>query len=333
MQTEIDPYELARAEAMIVGYDCRWGSEQFETLAVEAEFFTSLVNPETGSASRTWRLGGKIDAIVRDEQGRVLIVEHKTATGEIGAGSEYWKRLRLDGQVSIYYEGARSLGYDVEACLYDVLGKPAQRPYKATPLEARKFTKDGRLYATQRDRDETPEEYRDRVLNAIAEDPAGYFQRGEVVRLEAEMADALHDVWSIAKQIREAELAKRFPRNPDACVRWGRTCEFFPVCSGETSIDGPAFRRSAAHSELSAGSANLLTTSRLSSARACQRLHKYRYADGIRPAVEAESLRFGSLVHKALEAWWKAPATARLVSALNAINPQPTPSLALASAQ
>jgi hypothetical protein len=159
------------------------------------------------------------------------------------------------------------------------------------------------------------------VLNAIAEDPSGYFQRGEVVRLEAEMADALHDVWSIAKQIREAELAKRFPRNPDACVRWGRTCEFFPVCTGETSIDGPAFRRSAAHSELSAGSTNLLTTSRLSSARACQRLHKHRYADGIRPAVEAETLRFGSLVHKALEAWWKAPPTARLVSALNAINP------------
>jgi hypothetical protein len=335
MQTTIDPYELARAEAMLVGYDARWGDDQYETLAVEAEFFTALVNPETGSASRTWRLGGKIDAIVRDAAGRVLIVEHKTATGEIGPGSEYWKRLRLDGQVSIYYEGARSLGFDVEACLYDVLGKPAQRPYKATPLEARKFTKDGRLYATQREADETPEEYRTRVLNAIAEDPAGYFQRGEVVRLEAEMAEALHDVWQIAKQIREAELAKRFPRNPDACVRWNRTCDFFGVCSGEASLeDAGAFRRVGdAHTELSGGSANLLTTSRLSSARACQRLHKYRYADGFRPVREAESLRFGSLIHKGLEAWWKAPPTARLVSALAAINPQPTPSLAVASAQ
>jgi hypothetical protein len=335
MQTQTDPYELARAEAMIIGYDARWSDERFETLAVEAEFFTALVNPETGSASRTWRLGGKIDAIVRDEQGRVLIVEHKTATGEIGPGSEYWKRLRLDGQVSIYYEGARSLGFDVEACLYDVLGKPAQRPYKATPLEARKFTKDGALYKTQRDADETPEEYRTRVLNAIAEDPAGYFQRGEVVRLEAEMADALHDVWSIAKQIREAELAKRFPRNPDACVRWNRTCDYFGVCTGEASLDDPAaFRRlTDTHPELEHGATNLLTTSRLSSARACQRLHKYRYADGIRPAREAEALRFGSLVHKALEAWFKAPPDARLVSALNAIRPTAPATMSIAANQ
>jgi hypothetical protein len=334
MQTTIDPYELARAEVMLVGYDARWGDDQYETLAVEAEFFTALVNPETGSASRTWRLGGKIDAIVRDAAGRVLIVEHKTATGEIGPGSEYWKRLRLDGQVSIYYEGARSMGYDVEGCLYDVLAKPALRPYKATPLESRKFTKDGRLYATQREQDETPEEYRDRLLNAIAEAPTACFQRGEVVRFEAEMADALHDVWSIAKQIREAELAKRFPRNPDACVRWNRTCDFFPVCTGEATVDSPAFRRvTDLHPELAGSGTGLLTTSRLSSARACQRLHKLRYTDGIRPAVEAEALRFGSLIHKGLEAWWKAPPDERLDAALAAINPQHTPSLAVASAQ
>jgi hypothetical protein len=319
-----DPFELARAEAMLRGYDARWGDEQYETLAVEVEFFTSLRNPETGAASRTWRLGGKIDAIVRDESGRVLIVEHKTAAAEIGPGSEYWKRLRLDGQVSIYYEGARSLGFDVEGCLYDVLAKPALRPYKATPPESRKYTKDGRLYATQRDRDETPEEYRARLIDAIAEDPTGYYQRGEVVRLESEMADALHDVWQLAKQIRESELAKRYPRNPDSCASYGRTCPYFAACCGEASLDDSSlFRRSeAAHAELSE-SANdrLLTSSRLKAARACQRLHRFKYVDGIRPAVEPEALRFGSLVHLGLEAWWKAPAGERLEAALAAIYP------------
>jgi hypothetical protein len=328
-----DPFELARAEAMLRGYDARWGDEQYETLAVEAEFFTSLVNPETGAASRTWRLGGKIDAIVRDAAGRVLIVEHKTAAAEIGPGSEYWKRLRLDGQVSIYYEGARSLGFDVEGCLYDVLSKPALRPYKATPPESRKYTKDGRLYATQRDRDETPEEYRARLIEAVASDPMGYYQRGEVVRLESEMADALHDVWQLAKQIRESELAKRYPRNPDACVRWGRTCEFFGLCTGEASPDDPgSFRRvENPHGELAGDTTALLTSSRLSSARACQRLHRFKYVDGIRPAVEPEALRFGSLVHLGLEAWWKAPAGERLEAALAAIYPAAPASISAAA--
>jgi hypothetical protein len=336
MQTTIDPYELARAEAMIVAYDARWSDEQYETLAVEVEFFTALVNPETGSASRTWRLGGKIDAIVRDAAGRVLIVEHKTATGEIGAGSEYWKRLRLDGQVSIYYEGARSLGFDVEACLYDVLGKPAQRPYKATPVEARKFTKDGALYKTQRDADETPAEYRARLMEAIAEAPLAYFTRGEVVRLQSEMDEAMFDVWQLGQQMRESERAGRYPRNPDACVRYGKTCQYFGVCTGEASLDDPTkFRRSSLHPELASvnGTTAILSSSRLKDARACQRLHRYRYIDCIRPAEEAAVLRFGSLIHLGLEAWWKAPPDERLDAALAAINPQHTPSLAVASAQ
>jgi hypothetical protein len=341
MQTEIDPYELARATAMIFGYDCRWSADAdlYEVLGVECEFYTALVNPSTGAPSRTWRLGGKLDAAVREKAtGREGVVEHKTSGEDITPGSEYWKRLRLDGQVSVYFEGARALGLDPQFCLYDVLLKPKLRPYKATALEDRKFKKDGTLYANQRERDETPEEYRDRLVEAIAEAPTSYFARGEVVRLESEMDDALFDVWQIGQQMREAERAGRYPRNPDACVRFGRTCSYFGVCTGEASLTDPAlFRRSELHPELASvnGSTAVLSSSRLKDARACQRLHRYRYIDCIRPAVEAESLRFGSLVHKALEAWWKAPPTARLVSALNAITPQPqsTPSLALASAQ
>jgi hypothetical protein len=264
------------------------------------------------------------------------VVEHKTATEDITPGSDYWKRLRIDGQVSIYHEGARALELDPQFCLYDVLLKPKQRPYKATALEDRKFKRDGTLYANQRERDETPEEYRARLMEAIAEAPTSYFQRGEVIRLDSEMEEALFDVWQIGQQMREAERAGRYPRNPDACVRFGRTCSYFGVCTGEASLTDPAlFRRSELHPELSSvnGSTAVLSSSRLKDARACQRLHRYRYIDCIRPAVEADTLRFGSLIHLALEAWWKAPPEARLVSALNALHPQPIPSLALASAQ
>jgi len=322
-----DPFDLARAEVMLTGYDARWGGDmaRYQVLAVETEFTAPLVNPGTGAPSRTWTLGGKLDVVVLDlvEQ-RTLVVEHKTASGDVGPGSDYLKRLRLDGQVSIYYAGAAALGHQVGGCLYDVLVKPAQRPLKATPVEARRFTAKGTLYANQRDQDETPEAYRDRVALAVSEAPNDFFMRAEVVRLEAEVSDAMADVWDLGRAMRENELAGRAPRNPGACVLWGRTCSYFPVCTGEASASDPGLYRVSEeiHPELASGNADkqLLTSSRLSAARACPRMHKLRYMDGLRPVQEAETLRFGSLVHRGLEAWWRAP-TDRLAAALAALHP------------
>jgi len=234
---EPDPFEYRKAEALIAGYDARWGGEQYETLSVEQEFTAQLVNPETGSASKTWRLSGKIDAIVRDARGRTMIVEHKTSSDDIRQGSDYWKLLKMDGQISIYFAGATSLGHDVEGCVYDVIGKPSIRPLKATPIESRKFTKDGALYKAQRAEDETPQEYSERLTADIASDPNAYFQRGEVVRLESEITEAMADVWQIAQSLRSMIVAGRAPRNPDACRRFGRVCDFFEVCVGEASLD------------------------------------------------------------------------------------------------
>jgi hypothetical protein len=269
MQGEADPFDRVRAEALMVGYDARWtdAAELYEVLAVEERFEAPLVNPETGAPSRTWILGGKIDAIVREKStGRVLVVEHKTASSDITPGSDYWKRLRIDGQISTYFAGAAALGHDPQACIYDVIAKPAQRPSQIPVLDedgvkivldaagARVRTKDGKKWRESassaegyilQTRQETPEEYRARLLEAIASDPTGYSQRGEVVRLEAELAEAAFDAWQVAKQLREAELAGRFPRNPDACVRYGSTCPFFDVCTGTASLEDPErFRRS-----------------------------------------------------------------------------------------
>lgn len=237
---DLDPFDRVKAEVMLHGYHFRWCDEPYEVLAVEAHFECELVNPTTGRPSQTWRLGGKLDVIVRClRTGHVLIIEHKTSSEDITPGSPYWRRLRMDSQVSTYYEGAQALGYDVRGCLYDVLGKPGLRPLKATPVETRKYTKKGELYANQRAEDETPEEYRERLILDMTADPAGYFQRGDVVRLETEMAEALYDIWQTAQQIRESELAKRHPRNPDACQRYGRLCPYFEVCTGAASLEDP----------------------------------------------------------------------------------------------
>ena len=242
---------LVIAEELLVGYTTRWGDEEFETLCVEQAFEIPLINPETNAPSRTYRIGGKFDGIVADRKGQ-LVLEHKTSGSDIEAGSLYWKKIRtLDTQVSLYLNGARVLGFEPRACLYDVVRKATIRPLKATPVESRKFTKGGLLYANQREHDETPEEFRLRFREAIFENPEKYFQREEIVRLDADDKSHAYDLWQQTKMMREAELAGFSPRNPDSCSEFGG-CAYLPVCTGEADINDDSLFRTAtsAHEEL-----------------------------------------------------------------------------------
>ena len=243
-------YEIARAEAMLLGYVARWYEQDLEVLEVEVEYEQELRNPRTNHQSRTWAHKGKIDAIARIN-GDVWVIEHKTSGEDIGAGSAYWRRLRLDDQVSNYLRGARALGYDPVGCVYDVLRKPRQRPKLATPVEKRKYTAGGLLYKGQHDSDEDPALFRARLCEAIAADPDYYYRRGNVVRLEGEADEAEADLWMTGKMIRESELANSWPRNPSACMTYNRECDYFAVCTGEASIDDPRYTQGRAHEELS----------------------------------------------------------------------------------
>lgn len=252
-----DPYEVAYLDALLTAYAARWGDEPLVVLAVEAEFRGALVNPATGACSRTWQRAGKIDAIVRDPAGLVWVLEHKTASEDITPGGDYWKRLRLEGQASDYLVGARMLGFEPAGVLYDVIGKPRVVVRRATPEADRRYTKDGRLYAQQCAEDESVDEYAERVVEKLAAEPDRYFVRGVVARNEEDERDAAFDVWATAQMIRECERAERWARNPQACVMWGRTCDYFAACSREASIDDPIlFRRERPHRELSVNPAS-----------------------------------------------------------------------------
>lgn len=252
----IDDFEAQKVRVLLIGYDARWSGESYEVVAVERQFRAPLINPETGAASRTYDLGGKLDVLLRDG-----IVEHKTTSEDIGVGSLYWRRLALNSQVSTYYAGAKSLGLDVQYCLYDVIKKPALRPSQVAMLDAdgvkivhdangaRVRTKDGKKWRQTGDselgyvlqtRPETAEEYGARIAEDVAANPDKYYQRGKVVRLEAEEREAAFDVWQLTRSMREAELAGRAPRNADACMRYGRPCSYLEVCEGVASLDDPS---------------------------------------------------------------------------------------------
>lgn len=331
-----DPYEVAKLRALLRGYDARWLDETDfgDVAAVEREFRAPVVNPETGAASRTFVLGGKLDILLRRK-----FMEHKTSSEDIGFGSVYWRVLTMNSQVSTYYAGAKSLGHEVDGCVYDVVKKPTIRPSQvplvdedglkivrdangervrlkpslkplnipvldedglkivldtygvrvrgkggkwrqtgdascfytvqtrpedeadfaarleaATAVSPWRQSSDTELGYVLQTRTETPDEYEARLVEDIAADPDKYFQRGEVVRLEAEERDAAQDVWQILRAMREDELAGRHPRNADSCKRFGRLCDFFPVCTGEATLDDTSryVRLENVHAELSA---------------------------------------------------------------------------------
>jgi len=235
-ETDYNVYEKELAKQLLLGYDRKWGEEDdlLKEFAIpEKEFRAPLINPATMAESKTFTLAGKIDVILPPQK---RFVEHKTTSDDISVESDYWLNLTIDGQVSGYFAGAEAEGHESNDCLYDVIRKPGLRPLQATPVENRKYKKDGLLYANQRETDETVEEYGNRLAEEIALNPDRYYARRLITRLEDDMLDYYTDMWGFARELRENQLANRWPRNPRECQRFGR-CPFFGVCTKTESID------------------------------------------------------------------------------------------------
>lgn len=227
-----DPYDLALVAAMFDGHQRQYADQVMQPVAAEQKFEIPLVNPETGRPTPIWRLAGVADRIVRLADGRLALMEYKTTSRDFAPGADYWLRLHMDQQLSIYVLAARQLGYDVQTILYDVTRRPALRPYKATPLDKRQYKKDGSLYASQRAEDETPEEFAARVAADIAFRPDYYFARIEIARLEQDLQSCAFELWQQQLAIRSAQNSGHWYRNPGACFS-PFPCEYLPICQFE----------------------------------------------------------------------------------------------------
>jgi len=214
----------------------------------------------------------------------LYVVERKTTSEDIAPGSPYWKRLEMDSQVSTYVSGSSRLGFQIHGCLYDVLRKPQHRPSEK--------------------KNETPDAYERRVLEAISEKPAYYYQRGVISRLDEQVRESEVDNWQTSQGILASRRLKMWPRNADSCMQWHRECDYFAVCSGVARIDdGMLFRRQAPHEELAAESQSLelLTQSSMRAYRACPRRYYYCYELGVRSLKRAQALSTGTSIHKGIE--------------------------------
>jgi hypothetical protein len=227
---QLDEYDLIRADVMLAGYHARWLDEPITVLGVEQEFSVPIRHPAGGT--HQLRLAGKWDAIC-EVDGRVYFPEHKTKSEKVDS-SQYFALLRGNLQVSNYLLAALESGHAPGGALYDVLVKLPEA-LRATPAEDRKYRKDGGLYARQRETDEDPNSYRDRLTDLVCASPDDYYQRAVVKRLEHELDDARLDLWHLADAV--LRTGPYAPRNPEACRGFGRLCEYFEVCFGGASLE------------------------------------------------------------------------------------------------
>ena len=212
---EIDEVQLATLSGMLNGYYKLYESDPVKELHAEVEFSTPL------PGSRAFDVAGKIDGLAVMHDGRLCLLEHKTAGCDIAPESDYWLRLRGNLQIMQYVLAARALGWDVALVIYDVARKPSIRVKQ----------------------NETVEQYGERLAADTQERPEFYFARREVPILEDDLAEFQVQRLVLARMILgcqgEARRAKRpehgFPKNVSemGC----RTCDFAGPCLQGISMD------------------------------------------------------------------------------------------------
>lgn len=230
---------------LLCGYVWRWEYQPVEYLAAEQSFELPLTNPETNKATPVFSLAGKIDGIVRLQDGRLAVIEHKLFGDDIGQDAPLWRRMRIDHQVSLYVMAARRLGYAVDAVLYDVARKPTIKPTNVPILDElgakvvinpqtgnRVKTKTG-LWRQTADKDlgyvlqERPmsaDEFGEKLNDDIANRPEFYFQRVEVARMDHDLREYEFELWDIQQTMREAQRSGRWFRTVNR-----NTCDYCPV--------------------------------------------------------------------------------------------------------
>lgn len=252
-------YESTTVACLVSGWLWRWGERGgLDVVASEASFQMELRNPATGASTPNYDLAGKMDGVVRFEDARLSVLEHKTVSEDLAESSDYWQRLQMDSQISLYVYAARELGHPVHGVLFDVIRKPTIRP-EAVPLTDRNgfkivldrngnrvMTKDGRKpretasaaegYVLQT-RPMSGDEWAAKLTADIGQRPEYYFARREIARLDSEIEEAMEEFWDLQKTLQEARLRDRWYRtvSRDTCPY----CPFFSLCSSKYAPDSP----------------------------------------------------------------------------------------------
>lgn len=220
------------ATAMMKGYAARYPAEEFEIIALEKAFEGPIVNPATGAASRSFKLAGKVDGIIRIG-GEYFILEHKTASQ---VDADYLEKLWTDFQITIYaHYIEQTMGIPITGILYNVLVKAklqqskgeTENEFQARRAELLAKSKTGKTTA-KRKLPESDEEFQQRLAEKYA-DPEMFHR--EMLYLSRDRFDILRsELWELTQAFLDARRRGVFYQNTAFCFNYQRPCPYFALC-------------------------------------------------------------------------------------------------------
>ncbi len=243
------------ARAMILGYVKRYPTEDFDVVAVEKEFESRIINPETDCPSRTFLMRGKVDGIILKD-GKHYLLEHKSASTIDG---NYIERLPMDFQITLYADYIEKfLNIRIAGIFYNVVGKAQLKQSKGeteAEFEERRAaliakSKTGKSSAKQQ-APESDEDFQARLATKYAE--GDMFHR-ELLIISRDQFNTLNsEIWELCQQLLLARRAGRWYLNSDHCFFYSKPCPYFPICRSNENpnVIENFYRVAPPHSELS----------------------------------------------------------------------------------
>jgi hypothetical protein len=243
------------ATAMMSGYARRYAQEDFEVLALEKEFQGEIVNPETGVASRSFTLAGKVDGIVR-KGNEYFLLEHKTAAA---VDASYLERLWTDFQITLYaYYLEKVLGIRISGVLYNILVKArlqqstgeTEAEFEERHAQAVAKSKSGKT-SIKRRMPEGDNEFATRLLAKYQE--PDMFHREMLYISKEQFATLQAELWELTQAYLDARRRDVWYQNTSYCFQYGRPCPYFALCrsGGSENVLANFYEKRPAHEELS----------------------------------------------------------------------------------
>ena len=219
------------AVEMMIGYMERYKDDDFEVIALEHEFDGQIINPRTGAESKTFAIKGKVDGIVKTDQG-LFLLEHKTTSRLMDDPVD---KLWEDTQVGIYVAYLRDLGYDVQGVIYNELLKctliqkrgESEEDYQARHAELCAKSKTGRSTA-KRQVPESCDEYALRVREWYQSE--NRFQRTEMMLSDVQIDLVRQDIWGMTQQFLDARRRDDWFCNRESCNSFYGDCPYRKYC-------------------------------------------------------------------------------------------------------
>lgn len=200
---------------MLTGYQAYWmGLDRKNIIpySIEDKFDVPMYIPGTKEQVSGVRLKGVVDMLAATNDG-LYIFEHKTTSADISTGSNYWHNLTMSPQAQMYQTAAEDKGWDVEGVIYNVARTPTIR----------------------RKKNESNPSFIKRIVEDMIKTPEKYFRR-QLFRFnkqnQEEFERDIYFTWQLMQQVRGWKYA---PRYASQCKSGFYMCEYFDLCSGQSS--------------------------------------------------------------------------------------------------